>query len=377
MTDTPNSFSKLKRSMISKVILIVLGSVAVGLIFLIFFVDGIFQNAFSEAMINFFRMLGFDNDDANYLYFTVFMNKKTVWMLTGLLIIMAIAFYFTLSRFTKYFDQVSDGVDKLVKDDSDAIRLSPELDFMEDKLNEVKEKLTRKEQEAKEAEQRKNDLVVYLAHDIKTPLTSVVGYLNLLNEDPDLPIESRAKYTKITLEKAYRLEELINEFFDITRFNLQSIVLDKTKVDMSLMLRQIADEFYPSLEEKKLKLELDIDENMWMEGDSQKLARVFNNIIKNAISYSNENESILIYGHINHDSMEFSISNKGERIPQNKLDTIFEKFYRLDISRSTNKGGSGLGLAIAKEIVIAHGGKIAAESNDELTTFKILLPSVL
>lgn len=373
-TDT-NSFSKLKRNIMLRVIFIVLGSVAVGLVFLFVFVDGIFQDTFADFMVGFFQLLGFDRDDANFLYFNIFMDKKTAWLLIGFFMILPIAFYIALLKLIKYFDEVTKGVDELAKEKSEPIQLSPELDFMEEKLNEVNDKLRQRELNAKEAEQRKNDLVVYLAHDIKTPLTSIIGYLNLLKESPDLSIENRAKYTDITLEKAYRLEELINEFFDITRFNLQSIVLDKTKVNIGLMLMQITDEFYPSFEEKNLKTNLNIKDDLIINGDSQKLGRVFSNIIKNAISYSRNDGDILIKAFKENERIILEISNTGDPIPQDKLDAIFEKFYRLDKSRATDKGGSGLGLAIAKEIVIAHGGLISANSSEELTTFIINLPN--
>ncbi len=102
----------------------------------------------------------------------------------------------------------------MLSDESDKeIYLPAELDFLEKKLNGVKNKLEKRAKDAQEAEQRKNDLVVYLAHDIKTPLTSIIGYLSLLDEAKDMPVEQKEKYVKITLDKSYRLEQLINEFF--------------------------------------------------------------------------------------------------------------------------------------------------------------------
>ena len=121
--------------------------------------------------------------------------------------------------------------------------------------------------DAREAEQRKNDLVVYLAHDIRTPLTSVIGYLELLKEAPDLPLEQRAKYLSITLDKAYRLEQLINEFFEITRFNLQSIPLNRENIRLSYMLMQMAEEFYPILTPGGKSVRLDVPEDLILPGD--------------------------------------------------------------------------------------------------------------
>jgi two-component system, OmpR family, sensor histidine kinase VanS len=253
--------------------------------------------------------------------------------------------------------------------------LSPEMEFMGKKLNAVKAMLEKRVRGAQEAEQRKNDLVVYLAHDIKTPLTSVIGYLSLLDEAPDMPVEQKAKYVRITLEKAYRLEQLIDEFFEITRFNLQTIVLEGAVINLPFMLLQMADGIYPLLAPEGKKVTVDAPEGLTLWGDADKLARVFSNILKNAIAYSDDNSTIAIAARPQGDKLVITFTNHGPAIPQNKLDTIFAKFYRLDSARSSATGGAGLGLAIAKEIVNAHGGTITAESSDVETVFTVVLPA--
>ena len=221
---------------------------------------------------------------------------------------------------------------------------------------------------------RKNDLIAYLAHDLKTPLTSVIGYISLLKEAPDMPVEQRAKYTNIALEKALRLESLINEFFDITRYNLHEIMLEEETFDLGYMLMQMADEFYPVLEQHGKTITIHADEDLPIAADSAKLARVFNNILKNAVAYSYDNTEIDIHAQMQSNTIHVSISNFGKTIPKQKLDMIFEKFYRLDDARSSNTGGAGLGLAIAKEIVVAHGGTISVTSEKQVTTFTVELP---
>ena len=171
-----------------------------------------------------------------------------------------------------------------------------------------------------------------------------------------MPAEQKAKYTGIALNKAYRLEELIGEFFDITRFNLQSIVLNKGKIKLTYMLRQMADEFYPLLTPHGKQIAVNAPEDLILVGDADKLARVFNNILKNAISYSCERSVIEISAFQQGNNVVVAFTNQGDPIPAQKLETIFEKFYRLDSARSTNTGGAGLGMAIAKEIVAAHDG---------------------
>ena len=239
---------------------------------------------------------------------------------------------------------------------------------------EIKSQMMQNEQILKEEAARKNDLITYLAHDLKTPLTSIIGYLSLLDEAPDMPDEQKQKYTKITLEKSLRLEKLINEFFDITRYNLQQIYLEKESINLSYMLLQMTDEFYPILQAHGNTAQLETAENIMIMGDPVKLARVFQNLFKNAISYSYPNTTITIRTQCSENQVDIYFSNKGKTIPTHKLEMIFEKFFRLDEARTTNTGGAGLGLAIAKEIVTLHDGKIIATSANEETTFSVTLP---
>ncbi len=267
-------------------------------------------------------------------------------------------------------------IDDILSDNNNVVNLPSEFKSIEDKLNRIKYENIKNEQIAKEAEQRKNDLVVYLAHDLKTPLTSIIGYLTLLSETKDLPIDYINKYIDISLKKSERLEDLINEFFEITRFNLQNINLSKEKINLSHMISQLTEEFYPILQSKNISCTVknDMIESIYIYGDPDKLARVFDNILRNAINYSYENTEININLSILEDKVYINFKNKGDMIPESKLEKIFEKFYRLDSSRTSSTGGSGLGLAISKEIVELHGGKITATSNEEYTEFVIELP---
>lgn len=238
----------------------------------------------------------------------------------------------------------------------------------------IKSTMQRHEQAMRDETARRNDLITYLAHDLKTPLTSVISYLDLLEEAFDMPEAQRKKYIHITLEKALRLEKLINEFFEITRYNLQQIVLEKETIDLSFMLMQLTDEFYPLLTSHGNTIELQTEENLTVFGDSMKLARVFNNILKNAISYSYPNTPIKVFAGKREKDIFICFINQGKTIPAEKLNAIFEKFFRMDEARSTNTGGAGLGLAIAREIVTLHGGTINASSENEMTTFSVTLP---
>lgn len=242
------------------------------------------------------------------------------------------------------------------------------------KLQDFKYNLKANEQARKLAEQQENDLVVYLAHDLKTPLTSVIGYLSLLEEASDLSTEQRAKYIGIALDKAYRLEQLINEFFEITRLNLQSISAQKSSVNITILLIQELNEFFPMFEEKKINVIQNIEPEIIISADADKLARVFDNLFRNAVNYSYENTDIVCSAQKKDGYVLIRIQNHGDDIPPDKLNRIFEKFYRLDNSRRTSTGGAGLGLAIAKQIVELHDGTINAVCNNGITEFKIILP---
>lgn len=250
----------------------------------------------------------------------------------------------------------------------------PEYAEISAQMTEIKSNIRRQEQLLREETSQKNDLITYLAHDLKTPLTSVIGYLSLLEEAPDMPDEQKARYVHITLDKALRLERLINEFFEITRYNLHQMALEKETVDLSFLLVQLTDEFYPILAAHGNRVRIEDGEGLSLLGDGEKLARVFNNILKNAVAYSYPDTEILIQCIRGEETLSVCFQNKGRTIPKQKLDAVFEKFYRLDDARNTNTGGAGLGLAIAREIVELHGGSITAQSEDEVTTFTVELP---
>lgn len=277
-------------------------------------------------------------------------------------------------KLLNYFQDVMEAMEEMTVEEH-LIHLRPELREVEQHMNQIKFQIHRSERLAKEAEQRKNDLVVYLAHDLKTPLTSVIGYLTLLREETQISPELREKYLSISLEKAERLEELINEFFEITRFNLTHLELETVTVSLKRMLEQIIYEFYPLFAEKQIECQMQIEpENLNITCDTDKMQRVFDNLLRNALLYGYQHSTIQIKARICQQSLQLQIENQGATIPKEKLARIFEQFYRLDSARQSKTGGAGLGLAIAKEIVERHGGKISAKSQKERTIFTVELP---
>ena len=357
----------------------------------VLFTRGLIITIFAASTVILFRVLNRGNfadaivfwiaqtfeinyDRASAIYFSAIPGNMVYIIGIVIIVFMLVLFRMLLGSYTKYFDEVVGGIGKIMASENSKIVLSPELEFVERKLNTAKETLEKRASEAQETEQQKNDLVVYLAHDIKTPLTSVIGYLSLLDENPDLPDALKTKYTHIAWEKANRLETLVNEFFEITRYNMQSMPLHKEDINLCYMMVQISDELYPQLISRGKEIEIHIEDDITVFGDSEKLARVFNNILKNAITYSDANSTIKIFAQKNPGKTLIKFENSGA-IPHDKIESIFDKFYRLSSSRSSETGGSGLGLAIAKDIVAMHGGEIGAASGGGKTTFTIGLPS--
>ena len=322
------NYTRLKINILLQTMLVVLFTALVGYLFKNLVIDGIYNHKFADGFVHFFMWFHMPEQQAIDLYWKVIGNNKIYFMGAGFLLLFSFFFYFVLSRITQYLKEINQGIENILSDFNEPVRFKPALRPLEDSLNEIKMTIRRQEQEAIESEKKKNDLVVFLAHDLKTPLTSIVAYLSILETKPDMPEEERKKYTHISLEKAIRLGELINEFFEITKFNLQDIVLEPGNLDLSMMLEQIADELYAVLKEKNLRCDVQIDDTLMIYGDADKLARVF------------------------------------------------QKFFRIDEARSSDSAGAGLGLAIAKEIVELHHGTIRAESDEWETRFIVTLPAM-
>ena len=281
---------------------------------------------------------------------------------------------FSIKRTVRYLIIMADAAKGLSHPDNNLIELPEELIDIQNELNLAREQALRNIATANEAVQRKNDLIMYLAHDLKTPLASVIGYLNLLCDERQISEDLRQKYLSISLNKAERLEDLINEFFEVARFNLSNITLQYSRINLTRLLEQLIYEFQPMLKEKNLNCNLDIKEDLLFSCDADKIQRVLDNLLRNAVIYSFENSDIDITAARQDNKIEIRFVNLGATIPKDKLDRIFEQFYRLDSARSTKTGGAGLGLAIAKQIVELHGGTITANSEQDRVEFEVSLP---
>jgi two-component system sensor histidine kinase VanS len=306
--------------------------------------------------------------------FYFFSENREVLIFGGvLLLVIPLAGWIFRPFFKEYTDLIRTGLRPDAAGPDGKVTLPRRLKSLETVLNEVGAELRLSRYAAREAEQRKDELVVYLAHDIRTPLTSVLGYLELLGENPDLSEAQREKFTRSALNKAERIRLLVEELFEVTRYSLTDLELDKTPVNLSVMLNQLAEESRPLFERREITVDLFLEDLPPVSADADKLARALDNVLHNAAHYTPPGGMVAVMLDSPADRARIRLSNTGADIPPEKLARFFEKFYRGEEARQTATGGSGLGLAIAKNIIEAHGGQITAENKDGLTTFTIRL----
>lgn len=365
-----DAFSQFKTKMFFRTIILMFCAV-IAVFFFYSLVQGRFANGVVAVFHYVFRM---DYDAALNLYQQIFRDHMDLIFILMMLLIFFVMFRIYLNWFTGYFMEINRGIDSLVEERTEEISLSPELSATEKKINTIKHTLEKQKLDAQLTEQRKNDLIVYLAHDLKTPLASVIGYLNLLHDEQQISEELREKYLSVSLDKAERLEDLINEFFEIAKFNLSHITLQYSRINLGRMLEMLLYEFQPMLKEKNLNCNLSVSEELMIRCDANKMQRVFDNLLRNAVIYSYSGTDIHIAAKEQGDNLVITFVNHGDTIPEEKLERIFEQFYRLDAARSTGSGGAGLGLAIARQIVELHKGTITARSEQEKIEFEVTLP---
>lgn len=281
-----------------------------------------------------------------------------------------------------YFREIISGVQRIKNGDLETkipIRPFGELEDLAIAVNAMQMELKTTIAKEREAEHVKDELITNVAHDLRTPLTSILGYLNLLQNPEQLDKETEKKYLNIAYDKAVRMEGLVTDLFDFTRYEKNKMVITKSRLDLKQFMEQILDEFYPSLMEAHLECYTVFPpEKIYIDGDGELLARAFGNLMGNAIKYGAEGKQIQIeiQNYPETHRVRVSIINYGRLIAPKDLDKIFDKFYRGDTSRSSKEGGTGLGLAIAKNIFDMHNGMIRVRSDEGGTVFEVLLPTV-
>ena len=291
--------------------------------------------------------------------------------------VFSVSFLLLQSRSMRYISRISSAMREIAKGDLNItldVEGDDEFADMAENLNNMVEELRQLMDRERESERTKNELITNVAHDLRTPLTSIIGYLELLSGPVKLNEEMQKKYLDITYKKSKRLQKLIEDLFGFTKLNYGKISMKVSKVDIVKLLSQMLEEFYPNFMEKNLAYELQSNVTAKViTADGNLLARLFDNLINNAIKYGSEGKKIIVKVDATDTVVTVSVTNFGYVIPKEELPLLFEKFYRVEQSRSVNTGGTGLGLAIAKNIVDMHGGTIGVTSDLNGTVFTVKL----
>ena len=291
--------------------------------------------------------------------------------------VFSVSFLLLQSRSMRYISRISSAMREIAEGDLNItldVEDDDEFADMAENLNNMVEELRQLMDKERESERTKNELITNVAHDLRTPLTSIIGYLELLSGPVKLNEEMQKKYLDITYKKSKRLQKLIEDLFGFTKLNYGKISMKVSKVDIVKLLSQMLEEFYPNFMEKNLAYELQSNVTAKViTADGNLLARLFDNLINNAIKYGSEGKKIIVKVDATDTVVTVSVTNFGYVIPKEELPLLFEKFYRVEQSRSVNTGGTGLGLAIAKNIVDMHGGTIGVTSDLNGTVFTVKL----
>ncbi len=286
-------------------------------------------------------------------------------------------FIYYIKRYYRYIEEITEGISRIAGGDFETkipIRYKDELSSVADTVNCLSVNIQQMIAIQKENERSKNELITSIAHDLRTPLTSIIGYLDLVRLGKGTDEEMKKNYVNIAYHKAKRLQSLIEDLFAYTQYSFGKVTIRNCDLDMVKLLEQIAEEFYPIFKESNLEYSFHTKvAKAVVCGDGDLLARVFANLYGNAAKYGKAGEKVEVYLEEKEDTYEIRITNYGQLIPEDDIEHIFERFYRVDSSRSGETGGTGLGLAIARNIVVMHGGSITATSNIGGTTFTVTL----
>ena len=305
---------------------------------------------------------------------------------------LSILFFFLFTmRYGAYFKSISNGIHNLAVGNFHSrveLHSGDEFQTIAEDINRASLQLKKAVERGDFAESSKDQLVLNLAHDLRTPLTSVLGYLDFLLKNDDLTPEQIRHYTTIAHTKSLRLERLIEELFEITKMNYGMLAIEKNPVDLGELLQQLNEEMYPIFEKNHVSARLSIASRLMVEGEGELIARVFENLVMNAARYGRDGQFVDIEARMESENSGTDVDaanneavvrvvNYGHVIPQEELPHLFDMFYTGDKARSPQEGSTGLGLFIARNIVEQHGGRITAESSITRTVFEVRLPAIV
>lgn len=299
-----------------------------------------------------------------------------LYFILGILLF-SVTFMILQEPYIRYISRISEAVQNISEGDLNTVIDvigDDEFSSMAANLNHMAADIKKLMEKERESERTKNELITNVAHDLRTPLTSIIGYLELLAGNQQVPADMQHKYIEIAYGKSRRLQKLIEDLFGFTKLNCGKIAMHVGQIDIVKLLGQLVEEAYPNFVEKGLSY--DLQSNVpakIINADGNLLARLFDNLIGNAIKYGADGKRVLVKIHAEGETVTVSVTNYGYVIPADELPLIFNKFYRVEQSRSSSTGGTGLGLAIAKEIVDMHGGTISVASDLNGTVFTVKL----
>ncbi len=333
------------------------------------YTEAYFTEGNSGMKTSFLRTLGNIGDDTLY-------TIAVVGMAAGLLLFI---FYFLLltRKVTGDLSDIADGISSMTRDREAGglpVDRQDEIGEIARSVHQMTEELSRLMASEREALQSNKEMIACLAHDLRTPLTSLSGYLNLAMDTDKYDVEQRQHFAEVAARKADRLEGLIQDLFDYTKLMSGEITLHRHRIDFVKLVEQMIEEFYPLLEENELTCSFQTEcRELEMDVDPDLMARAVQNLLSNAVKYGKDGKQIIIRLEKGR-NVTFSVTNYGLIIPEKSLDMIFERFYRVEGARSPGTGGTGLGLNIAKEIITLHGGTITVESGLQGTVFSVEIP---
>ncbi len=299
-----------------------------------------------------------------------------LYLILGILLF-SVTFMILQEPYIRYISRISEAVQNISEGDLNTVIDvigDDEFSSMAANLNHMAADIKKLMEKERESERTKNELITNVAHDLRTPLTSIIGYLELLAGNQQIPADMQHKYIEIAYGKSRRLQKLIEDLFGFTKLNCGKIAMHVGQIDIVKLLGQLVEEAYPNFVEKGLSY--DLQSNVpakIINADGNLLARLFDNLIGNAIKYGADGKRVLVKIHAESETVTVSVTNYSYVIPADELPLIFNKFYRVEQSRSSSTGGTGLGLAIVKEIVDMHGGTISVASDLNGTVFTVKL----
>ncbi len=331
-----------------------------------------YRNGSAADMFNYRRLWRIDHHTVFVILLVIIVASM------GLFIIYFLLF---MKRIIRDMSYISDSITHIATGDmTEEIKIErqDELGEIAKRVNDMQEQLHALMDHEREALQTNKDLITCVAHDLRTPVTSIMGYLELAMDTEHYPVEERQRFAAIALRKSERLERLIQDLFSYTKLMSGEITLHRCEIDLIQLVGQMVEEFYPIFQDLDLECEFhsNVDSQI-MNLDGELIARAVQNLLSNASKYGRDGKRIDVNVEKLEQEIQITVINFGQIIPEESLSHIFDKFYRVEGSRSTNTGGTGLGLNIAYEIIHLHGGQIRVSSTIQGTQFTIALPLVM